>query len=67
MSDRSKTPLKFFPIFRVYDFADNILVSESYTNAITSLQINGKIHLKQKREHEERIYETILSQSDINE
>lgn len=48
MSDRSKTPLKFFPVFRVYDFADNILVSRSYTNAIASLQINGKIHLKQK-------------------
>ena len=48
MSHRSKIPLKCFPIFRVYDFADNILVSESYTNTITSLQINGKIHLKQK-------------------
>ena len=48
MSDRSKIPLKFFTIFRVYDFAGNILVSESYTNTITSLQINGKIHLKQK-------------------
>lgn len=48
MRDRSEIPLNFFPAFRVYDFADNILVSESYTNTITSLQINGKIHLKQK-------------------